>query len=49
MGLVSKPGLKSEIFPNIDGETAKGLFPLMISRIEGGRSLKIYLYDNIGG
>ena len=48
MGLVSKLGLKSEIFPNMNRETTMGLFTLTISRIEGGRSLKIYLYDNIG-
>ena len=49
MGLVFNTGLKSEIFPNMDGETPKGLFTLTISRIEGGRSLKIYLYDNMEG
>ena len=48
MELVSKPGLKSEIFPHMDGEPAKGLFTLTISRIEGRRSLKLYLYDNMG-
>ena len=39
MGLVSKPGLKSEIFPFMDRETAKGLVTLTISRIEGGSEL----------